>query len=275
MLKTIYKKLGIEGDLESSQIVFCNKILNKIQYLEIFHKDKKNVFDALCFEACNELGIRYDAFMREIESILTNGLDFSEFIVRLQIFINLSYKDAELNLKGDICPYLVLVDLIEGTFNSSPIDLGYSLKEYKNKPAVIYKKGVSFLDEKLVLDVLDWLEQYPLAKENYSKSLKFFFQKQYADSITNSYSALEAVAKQVLNTKATLDNDKTRSSLIQKLSLGEGWGKVLLHFSRVSHEFSTRHGGNSSLSCTEEQAEFYLYQTGTYLRLISRVKIEP
>jgi hypothetical protein len=90
--------------------------------------------------------------------------------------------------------------------------------------------------------------------------------------VTNSYSALEAVAKQVLNTSARLDKPEARSLFVKKLNLDVSWGKILSNFSDVSHEFSTRHGGNNSNNCTEEQAEFYLYQTGTYLRLISKIQ---
>jgi len=218
---------------------------------------------------CNELGLEYTHFSAGIKYIMKYNLNFSELLVRLQVLINLAYTNTEINSKNS-SPYIILINVISDSFNESVFDLGYAIKENKNKPALIYKKGVSFLDEKVVFDVLDWLENYPNAQQNYSDALKFFLQKDYANSVTNSYSALEAVVKQILNIKTALDNDKTRNLLIQKLNLDEEWGKVLLHFSRVTHEFSTRHGGNSSTNCTEEQAEFYLYQTGTYLRLISR-----
>jgi uncharacterized protein (UPF0332 family) len=273
MLKNIYKKLGIEGDLLSSEKIFINKIVNQIYFLQAFKYGNENIFNSITLGVCNEIGLPYKWDNRKIDGIVKNELTLTELIIRLQVLVNFSYSNKYINnLDNTPNRYSILTSIIKKAFEESVIDLGFALREYKNKPALIYKRGVGLLDEKVVLDVLDWLENYPKAKENYSAALKLFLQKDYANSITNSYSALEAVAKQILNTKAALDNDKTRNLLIKKLNLDDEWGKILLHFSRISHEFSTRHGGNNSLNCTEEQAEFYLYQTGTYLRLISKIE---
>jgi hypothetical protein len=271
MLKSIYKKLGIEVDIQSSKNIFINKSINKIVNLKVFHNNGENIFSRLTFMLCNECGVKYSPLIeyKGINSIL-NVNKFSDLLVRLQILINLSFSDKEINSGQSNSPYSILVSIIAVGFKESPVDLGYAVQDNKKQPATIYKKGVSFLDEKVVLEVLDWLENFPKAKNNYSDAIKFFLRKDYANSLTNSYSALESVAKQVLDSQASLDNDRTRNHLISKLNLDNEWEKVLLHLSRVSHEFSTRHGGNNSSNCTEAQAEFYLYQTGAYLRLISR-----
>jgi len=99
---------------------------------------------------CNELGLEYTHFSAGIKYIMKYNLNFSELLVRLQVLINLAYTNTEINSKNS-SPYIILINVISDSFNESVFDLGYAIKENKNKPALIYKKGVSFLDEKVVL----------------------------------------------------------------------------------------------------------------------------
>ncbi len=265
-MKEIYKRLGIESNLKEAEEIFKNKMLNKIFNLEDL---KYHFSNSLIFQICNSLGLEYPFILPipSISFIFNRNLTLSRFLLRLQVLIEYMYVET----KDTTHPYNVLVNIIEDAFQESIFDLGYEIKNHKNKPALIYKKGANLLDNKLVLDVLDWLEKYPEVYEKYSNALKFFLEKKYSTSLTNCYSALESLTKEILNTKQAFDNDEIRNKLTTELGLDKEWRKVLLHYSRVAHEYSDRHGGNKSIDCNEIHTEFYLYQTGSYLRLILKI----
>jgi hypothetical protein len=97
--------------------------------------------------------------------------------------------------------------------------------------------------------------------------------KNYPDTITNAYSSLESLVKTFLGKDKSLDSQQTRAELIKKLQLEGDWGQLLNHFSKIAHEFSSRHGkseANQDNELPPDLVEFYLYMTGTFIRLIMR-----
>ena len=168
--------------------------------------------------------------------------------------------------------YENLLDDVKRVFEVTPIDIGYIFSG-----DTIIKKGARELDEKLILDNLTWLSNYPTIKQSYETSLKQYLEKNYPDAITNAYSSLEGLVKTFLNTNKQLDNDDTRKNLINKLGLEGDWGQLLYHFSKLAHDFSSRHGKKETgekLELAVELVEFYIYITGTFMRLILTLSVK-
>lgn len=163
-----------------------------------------------------------------------------------------------------------LLDRIKEAIDLSGLDIGYTVVD-----ARIIKSGAGAIDQKLVTDNLAWLKDYKDSHEKFRSALVFYVSKKYPDSITNAYSALEGLVKVFLNSDARLDKPETRNELISKLGLDKNYGNILYHYSIIAHEFSSRHGKKDQESSASEiiepaLAEFYIYLTGSVIRLISQ-----
>lgn len=162
--------------------------------------------------------------------------------------------------------YNFIVDEAKRVIEITPIDIGYLFSG-----DTIIKKGAKELDEKIILDNLTWLSKYHDIKQSFETSLKQYLEKDYPDAITNAYSSLEGLVKTFLNTNKQLDDVEIRKNLINKLGLEADWGQLLYHYSKLAHEFSSRHGKKETgekFQLTIELVEFYIYITGTFMRLI-------
>lgn len=264
-LLSIYKNLGLQPNL-GVEIRKFNFRLGKI---------------------IEELDLQYTDDFGNYNSILLDKLSFSLGIEHSRIWAFFDGGSEEKTFKGNIFRLSMLLDItgnnrlliapsyrkklikqVEEIFNLSLLDLGYSLSGGE-----IIKKGAGELDEKLLKENLSWLKKFPDAREKFSNGLRFFLTKDYSDSITNVYSSLEGVAKVVLNKNTRLDNEKTIKELISTLGLSGHWGQILFNYCKIAHEFSSRHGKNSKSTNPKlhpEEVEFYIYFTGTVIRLISQ-----
>ncbi len=158
------------------------------------------------------------------------------------------------------------VGRVQELFETSVVDIGYFLNG-----ETILKAGAKELDEKLILDSLSWLSDYREARELFENSLRHYLSKAYRDAITNAYSSLESLVKTFLRSQKRLDSQEAKTELLKKLKLEGEWGKLLFNFSQIAHEFSSRHGkaeGKQSSKIAPDLVEFYLYMTGTFIRLI-------
>ena len=116
-----------------------------------------------------------------------------------------------------------------------------------------------------------FLSNYPNAKQLFGNSLKHYLTKHYYDAITNAYSSLESLVKTYLNRDKQLDTDEVRNNLVKNLGLEDDWKQLLHYYCKLAHEFSTRHGKKETGEKSDlplELTEFYIYITGTFLRLI-------
>jgi hypothetical protein len=165
--------------------------------------------------------------------------------------------------------YTFILSEAKRAIEVTPIDVGYLFSG-----ETIIKKGARELDEKLILENLTWLSNYPAIKQLFENSLKHYLAKDYPDAITNAYSSLEGLAKTFLNRDKRLDNNETKRDLIKQLGLEEDWGQLLYFYCKLAHEFSSRHGKKETgepLLIAMELAEFYIYITGSFMRLISQI----
>ena len=162
--------------------------------------------------------------------------------------------------------YTFLLGEIKKVFEITPVDIGYLFTG-----ETIIKKGATELDEKLIIENLTWLADYPNAKQLFENSLKHYLTKHYQDAITNAYSSLESLAKTYLSSDKRLDADEIKNNLVKNLGLEDDWKRLLHYYCNLAHEFSSRHGKKESGEKSDlplELTEFYIYVTGTFIRLI-------
>ncbi len=142
-------------------------------------------------------------------------------------------------------------------------DLGIFWKSGK-----FYPSGAKELDEALINEVLDWLDKYPATKKqfhialgHYEKSIKNVSAGK--DAITNSYTSVEALAKEVLGNDKPFD--KNSDALVDKLDLPKEYKNVVHYYKQLAHEYGSRHAGSNP---NHKEVEAFIYLTGLLLRLM-------
>lgn len=269
-LRKIYNNLGLETNLKKEILKFNERLHTVIKKLEDYFYD--------------EFG-DYDDFLLD-EVLFKIGL--AKTINRYKLVNLIEINDSEFSLKNNILLIQVILDLltpyqkIESNYANAAQYLESKLKEvfdlalldigYKFKDGGIIKTGAKELDEKLVLENLEWLKNYPDSREKFKNALRYYFKKNYPDAITNAYSALEGIVKIFLDRETRLDKEEIRIELLKKLNLDSYWNGIVNNYCKIAHEFSSRHGKKEQKEQVlgTELVEFYIYITGIFIRLISR-----
>ena len=273
-LSQIYQQLGWNVKYENEVKKFNNRILLTV---DNFHSkvykggDYEYIYPSLIKEFAFLLGeseyygyslgeknyfelIRF--FEGEEDTFLTN-------IKNLTLLLEAARKTLVVRYSKY---YTFLLGEIKKVFEITPVDIGYLFTG-----ETIIKKGATALDEKLIIENLTWLADYPNAKQLFENSLKHYLTKHYQDAITNAYSSLESLAKTYLSSDKRLDADEIKNNLVKNLGLEDDWKRLLHYYCNLAHEFSSRHGKKESGEKSDlplELTEFYIYVTGTFIRLI-------
>ena len=269
-LRNIYEQLGMEPEYEKEIAKLNNRIILIVDNFHLrFFKLEKSVYQRLLAFLTREFAflIGESNIHRTLKDFFKSkmGTDtFQENILNLKCLLEASKQVLMHTGHKDI--YDFLVEEAKRAIESPPIDIGYIFSG-----DTIIKKGPRELDEKLILDNLTWLSKYPAIKQSFENCLKDYLGKDYPDAITNAYASLEGLVKTFLGKDKQLDNDETRKNLISKLGLEKDWGQLLYNYSKIAHEFSSRHGKKETgekFELAPELVEFYIYITGTFMRLI-------
>ena len=135
----------------------------------------------------------------------------------------------------------------------------------------LYPSGAKLLDSKLVVDVLNWLNDYPKAKEPYNSALRLFFKGDRTRHVLDDCRlALEMFAKQFLC------NDKLRlevaiNDLCKHLE-AHNTSKELRNMFRPLLDYFTKHSNenvkHNVVIAAESEIEFIIYLTGAFIRLL-------
>lgn len=277
MWKDFYKRLNLEPKLEEERAKFTARIRNVLndldneiepsKYIRWNNYDHYPIYSKVAFV----LG-------KSKEDSLTNylhsDLSFEDTLKVVEAVLQVLIEEWKTN-KTELQKRRMETfnHKIEEAINLSALDLGIMFVNGK-----FYPKGAEELDKILIEDNLEWLKDYPKVKEPFENALKHLLNKNYKDAITNAHSSLESLTKTFLRLDTRLDKKETRASLIQRVGLNEEWGRILHDFSEIAHEYSSRHGRKDNIidqkedssAITYELAEFYIYLTGTFIRLISK-----
>lgn len=261
MMKEIYNRLGLTSTLDEESRKFVKRIsvalaeLESVAYVNNYNLSKVSRKIALA------LGEDIRGYLNqylEPDAVLADAVYLAQVVIDL---LRAEYRDLYDVFWGDVAK----------AFEYSVVNLGYRFERAK-----FTKTGAEELDQKLLLEPLDWLRTFPNSGEAFERSLTSLLRNELKDAVTNSYSSFESLAKTILRSDKSLDSDESRRELVKSLELEKEWGQMFYWYCKSAHEFSSRHGqreGNGSeVGLTYELAEFYVYMTGTFIRLtIQRV----
>lgn len=276
-LRSIYEQLGMEPEYQEEIAKLNNRIILIAENINLkFYgggatNPYKTIYPTLTREFAFLIGeSNAHLLLKDFFKSNKETHAFQINILNLKCLLEASKK--VLLAAGYTNLYNFIVGEAKRAIEITPIDIGYLFSG-----ETIIKKGARELDETLILDNLTWLSKYPTVKQSFENSLKYYLGKNYPDAITNAYSSLEGMVKTFLNKDKGLDTDEIRKELINKLGLEGNWGQLLYFYSKLAHEFSSRHGKKETGEKFElpiELVEFYIYITGTFMRLILTLPVK-
>lgn len=170
------------------------------------------------------------------------------------------------------CYYLLNVDT-----SVLAKDLAESLK-LSNANVIICKNGdrfelypidVPFLSEKLVMNVLSWLDLYPNTKKSFSKALKIKrTPDKYRNIIDELRLSVEFLFKQVFNNNKSLENQKSNIGDFFKennvsVEISNMYIKLMDLYATYNNN-SAKHNDNVN----EIEIDYMIYLTGSFIRFI-------
>ena len=157
---------------------------------------------------------------------------------------------------------------------NQPISIGITWREGK-----FYPEGVEEFDEKLITDVLKWLEKKPKVKILYKNALDHYSQSindpvKRKDVLVNSFQAVEQITKDFLvSPKESFDNNF--NTLVDKLQLEKEWKKIFNSYKELNKEFGRHSGTKTDFIPNQEDTEAFLYLSGLIIRLIIQKDTTP
>lgn len=136
----------------------------------------------------------------------------------------------------------------------------------------IIPAGAKILDRKLVDEVLQWLEGYPLAKVPFEEALRIYLSKdqgKYRNLLDNLRLALEELVRTLLGNKKSLENQKVE--LLRWMRVRKASQPIISIFSQLvfggfrtyQNEF-VKHESKFN----PQEVEFLIYLVGAFMRLL-------
>ncbi len=257
MLKQFYELFNIKNTLEEEQRNFVHRINQRLlDELESYYNYKKT-FQFVCYgvgKNANDLIRKASSYTEIIPSlrVLTNDdfLNTLKILAVLYRYFSSNDSDWSIQLNKEITLALSL----------TPIDLGIKWKD-----GMFYPTNAGILDQKLIEDPLNWLNNYPDEKKDFSNAIVKYMSKEYGDVVGYCYSTIEGLARQVLKNSKTLDNN--RETLLAKAKLSAEWSKILSIYIQYANEYK-RHASDKRHNIIPKETEAFLYLTGLLVRLI-------
>lgn len=267
MIKDFYKRFNLEAPLIDAQTRFMNRIdLTALHYFK-----KNHCFWEPAYLQWLSIEVGEDFTKHIFKNYDNNGshidynfgfkkicnANFNSYLLILEsIHKYLKFKFSSLERIKEIA---YLDSTITDALDRSEIDLGIFWKDGKFYPA-----GSKLLDNKLIVDSLDWLAGFPDEKKDFEKSLKAHLEKRYSDAIGDCYNCVEGLARKILNNRKVLDSNK--EELIAKLKFSQEWKSLISNFIKYANEYK-RHASESRHKVDPDEVEAFIYLTGLLIRL--------
>lgn len=146
----------------------------------------------------------------------------------------------------------------------------------KGKSVIFAPSGAVLLDKEVVNQDLDWLSDYPRVLKPFEQALRTYSKDDkdnYRGLFDNLRFALEQLLRIVLSNKKSFDNQE-RPLLLWLSERGvhqqvlNMYKQLLFGPYRIYHNDAVKHGEEY----TEDEAEFMIYLTATFMRLLLQLK---
>lgn len=254
--------------LHSFDIVLGELFINNTQleedYIKLIGMLPKTTFSSVHRGGMNIANIQYaltgytikfnETRLWELLSGINNFVDLVKCIQFIfWLYINESLKDK-------------FFDSIKQDIELSGVQL--NIRKIKSG-VVLYPKGARLLDEKIVNDVLNWLNEYPTVLKNFQESLEMFYLRRYTrDVVDKMRLSLELLLKSILNNRKNLDNQKSPlSEFLKKKNIPKHiinmYTTLLFSYSKYQDEYA-KHDDKVD----QRELEFVIYLTGCFMRFL-------
>jgi len=143
---------------------------------------------------------------------------------------------------------------------------------------LFYPSNAELLDQKVVIDVLNWLSAYPLAKEQYNQALRMFLKGDRSrHTIDSTRLSFELFLKQYFDNNASIENQvKTIGQYLKinnvSVEIRNMFTKLIDYFTAYNNQH-IKHNDDSEI-IAESEMEFLIYLTGSFIRFMVQLKTE-
>ena len=145
------------------------------------------------------------------------------------------------------------------------------------KRVILYPPGAKLLDEGVVNDVLEWLEKYPKVAKPFEKALKFYAEgdkNKYRDLLDNLRFSIEQLLKEILNNDKSLE--KQQEELLPWLSKRRKHRQIINLYQQLLFgqycAYQNEAVKHNEALFSEDEVEFMIYLTGTFIRFLIQPK---
>lgn len=136
-----------------------------------------------------------------------------------------------------------------------------------------YPSSVPFLDKKLIIDVLNWMNQYEKAKEQFEQALHITLKGQDDRQVVDCLRlSLELFLKDYLSNNRSLENQyevlgKNLADKEVSVEIRNMFVKLLDYYSKYNNEHAKHDNSINSV-----EIDFLMYLTGSFIRFLVKEK---
>ncbi len=193
--------------------------------------------------------------------ILTNVAkndEFYKFLELVEYIINFYYKEKDENILA--------------MFNDVACISSLTARLCYDDKYRFYPSGVELFDEKLVDDILEFLQPYEKAHKELSEALQCFLKKSYRDAVDKTRLALELFLKKLLGNKKSLENQKDELAKYFGNELHQNIKSMFIEILYFYTNFNNDKAKHSSGDFNEFEVEFLFYLVGNFIRLFMQTE---
>lgn len=141
---------------------------------------------------------------------------------------------------------------------------------------LFYPANAELLDQKIVVDTLNWLSKYPQAKEQYNSALRLYLKGDSSRSVVDTLRlSIELFLKQLLQNGASLENQlnaigdylkgKNIAAEIRNMFI-----KLLDYFAKYNNQHIKHNDDSDNL--TPAELEYLIYLSGAFIRFLMQIE---
>jgi hypothetical protein len=170
-----------------------------------------------------------------------------------------------------------LAEILQDTLDLSP-QIPISVSK-TNDGIILYPKGADLLDDAVVNQNLLWLESHPNVLKQFEQALTQYMtgdKKQQRNLLDNLRFALEQLLKDILKNDKSLENQKAEllrwleTRGVHKQTINMYSALLFGPYSQFQND-AVKHGKREE-EFTENDIEFMIYITGTFMRLLLKLE---
>lgn len=263
------KKIGIEFNNAEKMVKFKNLIYNQLDNIhEVYlysdpaleHDVCKNYFNIMCIE-------NNDYHYHEIKYLLKNIKDDNVFIYYASVFLSIYYIADK-----DKCN--MLLTLIKTIMNINAIN--YYI-EQKDDMICIFPKGNTELDDKLLIEPLEWLSKYPEVRGLAIQSMQSYYNpndERVSEIVDKFRKVLEQFFKAYFNTDKSLENvlkDGMYGNKLENAGVSKEIANLLSKIVDVYAKYNNEHAKHD-IDAKRYDVEYIMYETFNIIRLLLQIQ---